>query len=297
MNELSTCVLGSSSVGNATVIWNSRTAVLVDCGFNPAYMKEGFQDLGLKISDLHGVLITHIHGDHVNESTGRRLIKERIPIYCPSQIAMHLKTRYGTFKQASHEGLLRIIKKSEAELNEFHICSFEVHHDSGGGCFGYSIFSESGGRTRKISVTTDMAYPTKSAIHHMANSDVIVIESNYDEGMLENSSRPAWLKRRIQEEGHLSNDQCADALLQIIDHSHTLPRSLTLAHVSQQCNTNALALGCTREALDKAGIGGVKLFETHPDSPGRTITVDQTSNGSSEDQEIEMTVTFLRSIH
>jgi len=107
----------------------------------------------------------------------------------------------------------------------------------------------------------------------MANSDVIVIESNYDVQMLEASDRPAWLKRRIQEDGHLSNEQCADLILQIIGKSHTLPRSLALAHVSQECNTNALARDCTKAALDGHGINQINLFETYPDRPGTTIAV------------------------
>jgi phosphoribosyl 1,2-cyclic phosphodiesterase len=113
----------------------------------------------------------------------------------------------------------------------------------------------------------------KSVVSHIANSDVIVIESNYDVDMLENSRRPVWLKRRIQEDGHLSNDQCAESLLQIIDQSQTLPQSIALAHISQECNTNALALECTEMTLGGQGINGISVFETHPDRPGRTITV------------------------
>jgi phosphoribosyl 1,2-cyclic phosphodiesterase len=91
--------------------------------------------------------------------------------------------------------------------------------------------------------------------------------------MLENSARPVWLKRRIREDGHLSNDQCGESLLQIIDRSKTLPKSLSLAHISQECNTNKLALECAEAALDSHGIRGLSVFETHPNRPGRTITV------------------------
>ena len=165
------------------------------------------------------------------------------------------------------------MKKSEVELSEFQIRAFEVPHDSDGGCFGYSVFYDMEGRTKKVSVTTDMAYPTKSAVGHIANSDVIVIESNYDVEMLEQSGRPVWLKRRIQEDGHLSNDQCGESLLQIVERSQSLPKSLALAHVSQECNTNALALECMEVALESQGIKGISVFETHPGRPGRTITV------------------------
>ena len=273
MNLLSTCVLGSSSAGNATLVWSAETAILIDCGFTPGYITIQLRKLGLSISDLDAVFITHIHGDHVNESSVGKLFREHVQIYCPPEVESQLKRKYHSAATASRHGLLKPITKSEVTLDHLMIRSFEVPHDSEGGCFGYSVLHDAGGTTRKVSVITDLANTTKSAVDHMANSDVIVIESNYDAQMLEDSARPTWLKRRIREDGHLSNDQCAESLLQIIDKSQTLPRSLALAHVSQECNTNALARGCTKAALDNQGIGDINLFETYPDRPGHTIVV------------------------
>lgn len=272
-NNLSVCVLGSSSAGNSTLIWNSGTAILVDCGFTPAYIEWRLEKLGLSISALSGVLITHVHGDHVNDSAVRKLIREHVPIYCPPQVERHLKRKYTVLTDAARLHLFTPLKKSETEIKEFVVRAFEVPHDSDGGCFGYNVLLDVGGKTKKVSVVTDMAHPTNSASGHMADSDVIVMESNYDVEMLENSARPLWLKRRIQEDGHLSNDQCAESLLEILDKSQTLPKSLALAHISQECNTNVLALECTAQALGGQGIKGIVVFETHPDRPGKVMRV------------------------
>lgn len=272
-NALSVCVLGSSSSGNATVIWNAESAILIDCGFGPPYLTWRMEKLGLSIADLDGVLITHVHGDHVNDLTVWRLAKDHVPIYCPAQIHPHLQRKFGALRQNSHLESLTSIKKPEIEVSGFLVRPFEVPHDSAGGCFGYSVLCDRGGKTKKVSITTDMARPTKSVVDHMADSDAIVMESNYDVDMLEKSARPAWLKRRIREDGHLSNDQCAESLLRIIDRSQNLPTSVALAHISQECNTNALALDCTQSALKGQGIRGIGVFETHPDRPGKTITV------------------------
>lgn len=227
----------------------------------------------MSIQALEAVFITHIHGDHVNEWTVGRFVKEQVPIYCPPSIEPNLKQKYGILAIASRQGLLRTIKKSEVGLNEFHVRHFEVPHDSDGGCYGYNVVFDRGGKTRKVSVSTDIARPTKSAVNHMADSDVIVLESNYDPQMLEESSRPTWLKRRIREEGHLSNDQCGESVLQILDQSKTLPTSLALAHVSRECNTNRLARECTESVLASQGIRDIAIVETHPDRPCHTITV------------------------
>lgn len=272
-NQLSACVLGSSSAGNSTVVWNAKTALLIDCGLGPVYLSKQLTKLGLRIQELDGVFVTHIHGDHVNESTVRNLIKLCIPIYCPPEIEHHLRKKYKSIAGAFDEKLLIVIKKSEVELEALSVRAFEVPHDSTGGCFGYNIFCDAGARTKKVSVATDMACVTKSALDHIADSDLIVIESNYDPAMLEQSGRSTWLKCRIRDDGHLSNDQCAESLLQAIDRSETLPKSIALAHVSRQCNTNALAHECTDMALDRQGVRGISVHETYPGSPSYTMVV------------------------
>lgn len=270
---LSVCVLGSSSAGNSTLVWNGASAILVDCGFNPGYLEKSLWEKGFRIHDLGGVLITHVHGDHVNGWFVRKLIKFGIPIYCPQAIELHLQVQYDALARASHLGLLRPLPEGGFDLAGFQVRSFEVPHDSPGGCFGYAISSCEAGRLTKVTVTTDIANPTDSAARSMADSDVIVIESNHDIEMLENSARPLWLKRRIREFGHLSNDQCAGMLMNVLDHSTMLPKAVLLAHVSQECNTNQIALECTSERLDREGIRGITVAETYPHRAGRPVSV------------------------
>jgi phosphoribosyl 1,2-cyclic phosphodiesterase len=145
------------------------------------------------------------------------------------------------------------------ELEPFLIRSFAVPHDSPGGCFGFSISAEDGGREKKITIATDLGYVGPELPAQFADSDVIVLESNHDVRMLEESSRPHWLKKRIREIGHLSNDQCAQLVVQILDCSGRLPHSFVLAHISKQCNTQELALGCTGEILERLGVGAMHL--------------------------------------
>jgi phosphoribosyl 1,2-cyclic phosphodiesterase len=252
-------VFGSSSAGNCTLLWNGRGSLLIDCGFSPGYILENLGSCGLGISDLTGVLITHTHGDHVCEAFVRRLVEARVPVYCPSEIALHLQGIYPSVTRAAHGGLLRIMADGVVELEPFLIRSFSVPHDSPGGCFGFSIQADDGGHGKKITIATDLGYPGSGLAAHFAGSDVIVIESNHDVRMLEESSRPRWLKQRIHEIGHLSNDQCAEFVVRVLDSSPQLPHSLVLAHISKQCNTEELVLGCTGEVLDRLGAATVRL--------------------------------------
>ncbi len=272
-NHLSVCVLGSSSGGNSTVIWNDTTSVLIDCGHGPVYLTERLQELGLSLRELDAVFITHIHSDHVNETTVRNLHKLCIPVYCPAQIEIPLVKKYRSVDALRKENFLHTFTTPEINISEFTVHAFEVPHDSDGGCFGYWVIDESGGIKRKVSVATDMAEVTESAVEHMADSDVIVIESNYDAEMLEQSGRPIWLKDRIRIGGHLSNEQCAEAVVRIIQQSTNIPKVFALAHISRQCNTNGLAHDCTTSAVKELGITNVAIFETFPQRPSRIMTV------------------------
>lgn len=272
-NHLSACVLGSSSGGNSTVIWNDTTSILIDCGHGPVYIEEHLQELSLSLRELDAVFITHIHSDHVNETTIRNLQKLCIPVYCPAPIEGPLSKKYRSVAALQKENFLHAFIDPVVELSGLTIRAFEVPHDSDGGCFGFSVTDEFGGIKRKISVATDMAEVTESAVAQMADSDVIVIESNYDAEMLERSGRPAWLKDRIRIGGHLSNDQSAEAVVRIIQRSKNIPKVFALAHISRECNTNELAHDCTTLAVKELGLTNVAVFETYPQRPSRTMTV------------------------
>jgi hypothetical protein len=51
------------------------------------------------------------------------------------------------------------------------------------------------------------------------------------------------------------------------------PAAVVVAHISQQCNTNPLAVGTTRAALDAEGLPGVPVIESFKDRPAPTVTV------------------------
>ena len=104
-----------------------------------------------------------------------------------------------------------------------------------------------------------------------ADSDAIVIESNHDPDMLEKSGRPEWLRRRIREIGHLSNEQSARFVLEVMKKSTRPPGTLVLAHISQQCNTNALAVACMEDSLACEGFAGISVVPTHKAKPSRVV--------------------------
>ena len=57
--------LGSGSKGNATLVASQDTVVLIDCGFGVREMMARLQRLGLEVTDIDAVLVTHEHSDHI----------------------------------------------------------------------------------------------------------------------------------------------------------------------------------------------------------------------------------------
>jgi phosphoribosyl 1,2-cyclic phosphodiesterase len=256
------CVLGSSSAGNCTIIWDEDHSVLIDCGFSPRYIEGAMHALSLKLSTLKGVLITHVHGDHVNPLALGHLLRHKIPVIVPRKVARVLEHRFDFFRLARERNLVQDPAGSGLEVGNFDVRSFPVPHDAPGGCHGFSITSGAGHGKKRVTIATDLGYPQEGLEESFVNSDVVVVESNHDLEMLENSGRPLWLKRRIREIGHLSNDQCAGFLLAILEQSARIPHTVVLAHISQECNTNERAVRCTRERLDGGGFSNVRILPT-----------------------------------
>src|SRR5215207_3182416 len=57
-------VLGSGSRGNATLIDNGRTRVLIDAGFSARELKRRLAAADIEPESVEAVVITHEHGDH-----------------------------------------------------------------------------------------------------------------------------------------------------------------------------------------------------------------------------------------
>ena len=86
----------------------------------------------------------------------------------------------------------------------------------------------------------------------------MIIESNYDEDMLQNGPYPYYLKQRIRSNhGHLSNSDCARLVAALADVG---VRSFLLAHLSAENNTPERALAASCAALKEGGHAGDSII-------------------------------------
>ena len=266
-------VLGSSSAGNCTLIWNGDSTVMVDCGFGRSYLRSGIESLDLDIPPVAGLLITHAHGDHVNDTSVDLLVQNRIPVYVRRELTRHLRRMYPSMQRAAREGLLVELPPAGGTVGSLGIDSFPVHHDSPGGCFGFGVTDRTAEAPVRVAIATDLGFTEDPLVERFSGARAVIIESNHDLAMLENSSRPQWLKKRIREIGHLSNDQCAEFVGAVVRASARPPDAVVLAHISQQCNTNELAERATTEALARDGFSSVRVVQTFRAKPSEIVAV------------------------
>ena len=140
------------------------------------------------------------------------------------------------------------------------IVPFNTCHDCNEG-FGYVIHTPD---ERKIAVATDLGNYSEEISRAISGCDLVMIESNYDRKMLMNGPYPYSLKCRIiSEEGHLSNDECAQASRQLLDSGTT---RFVLGHISAENNLPELAYNTSLNALCGAGaaLGCDFTLETAP---------------------------------
>ena len=86
---------------------------------------------------------------------------------------------------------------------------------------------------------------------NLPGPDLVALEANYDPYSLRNGPYPYYLKQRIASaRGHLSNDECAAKILELLQEGCT---RFALCHLSQENNTPDLALGTVFRTLAMAG--------------------------------------------
>ena len=211
-------IVSSGSKGNATIVVDKDTVILIDMGIAFSRFEEELSKINVSTKDINAALFTHNHTDHIN---GLKFI----PIK----------------KQYALEGTLPSSGHNVVELfKPFYVGHLEImpilsSHDAINPC-GYKI---SNGDENLVYITDTGIFP-ECNFNYIKNPDYLIIESNHDIKMLMHTNRPMQLKQRIlSEHGHLNNEDSALAALQIIGKK---TKDITLAHLSEEANTPDTAL-------------------------------------------------------
>ncbi len=251
-------ILGSGSAGNCAYLETPESRLLIDAGLTGRQIRKRLETIGKNADNLSGIIITHEHSDHISGLVG--LAKLNLPIYC------NRLTKQAIEAQLQIKINCQVFETGNTfEVGDIEIDTFAVPHDAYDPV-GFLIRTPMG----NIGFLTDLGHVTKMALERVRASNLLLMESNHDVKMLQdNPHRPWSLKQRIlSRHGHLSNENAADAVQQIV--SAELEH-IYLGHISRDCNKPEIAHAVMNDRLKQIGAHHMRVELTRQDAPCPTL--------------------------
>lgn len=260
------CVLlASGSKGNCIYIGNESDSIVIDAGLG--YLMRTLQSLHLNTDNLRGLCVTHEHSDHVRSA--KAFVKAaRVPVFASG----------GTLNALERENIISASAKRTVchehipvEAGGLKITTFRAYHDAAEPT-GFVI--DDGDARIGICLDTHEVSDTMKTI--LSACDAVVLESNYCSEAMKSDRfpecelcrscgancqgnncvlrvYPRYLKDRIQNDGHLSNEDSSACIAELSKDVGII----ALAHLSENYNRPNIA---RETALDAAGENKTTIF-------------------------------------
>ena len=235
-------ILASGSKGNAAVVEGPEGMVLIDCGITRRQLMLRADALGLDMTKVRAAFFTHEHSDHVS---GLPVFAKRFdgPLYATK----------GTVGGRSNLASLPfdyIGDDDELSVAGMRVRTFPTSHDVADPFGLHFLAEEDGCVLDSVGWCTDTGYLTDRALEELQGCRVLGLESNHDAHMLATGPYPGYLKARVGgQRGHLSNDQCAQALQELVCEQTT---TVVALHISENNNLPSLAKATLAEAVPES---------------------------------------------
>jgi len=223
------CPLFSGSSGNSIFVSEGDMNILIDVGMPGKSIDRELNNIGIDPKSIDGIFVTHEHSDHI-KGVGVFSRKYDVPIYAPSLTWEAMDGKIGNIKEKN----IKMVDGRFNEIENLTIENFPISHDAVAPR-GYKIY----GNKKSCCIATDLGYFSKEVKMALEDSDIILLESNHDVEMVKFGPYPYNLKQRIlSTRGHLSNEDCGKAIVDILKDSH---KTIYLGHLSKTNNYPELA--------------------------------------------------------
>jgi len=237
-------VLQSGSNGNCTYVEAAGRRLLFDAGISGRQAQLRLAEFGREVTDVDALLISHDHRDHAR-AMGVFHRKFDLPVHVtePTYRAAGQSNRLGVLDDLRH-----FTAGDALRFGAVRVETIPTPHD---GADGVGFIVDDG--LVRFGILTDLGYVFPELEQVIGTLDAVLLESNYDPGMLDHGPYPEFLKARIRGAGgHLSNVEAAQLLSQTSE-SHL--QWACIGHLSEHNNCPELALRTHQEHINQ----GLKL--------------------------------------
>ncbi len=209
---------------------------MIDAGISCVELERRLSSFGEDPSQVGAVVLTHEHVDHVRGAR-KFCTKYDVPVYgTRGTLALTPLNGVRTHLISAHHSIT---------IGAFDVRPFKVRHMAAEPI----ALSIAVGRFR-VGIASDLGSVTPNVVEELRESDMLLIEANYDEEMLREGAYPEFLKRAIKgDHGHLSNDDAGLLASQTVCER---TRNVILVHLSNDNNTPKLARDTVKRVLDGA---------------------------------------------
>lgn len=199
--------LASSSHGNAYIVSDGDTRILIECGVSHKQLQKL---MSFSLSDIKACLVSHEHMDHAKSAVD--LIKRGMPVYMS----------YGTAQALDTDAAMLIGHMEQINVGSLDIIPFATFHDAADP-LGFLIRSRVDGDV--LAFATD----TVNLRYKFPGLNILAIEANYDREILDRCEKmPEKVRHRITN-SHMEIDTLCD-YLRSLDLSKC--REIHLLHLS-----------------------------------------------------------------
>jgi phosphoribosyl 1,2-cyclic phosphodiesterase len=232
--------LGSGSSGNAALLELGSTRLLIDAGLSARALAERVATQGVEPCSIDWILLSHEHTDHVR---GAELFSRR---HGAAVVSFPETLEAMDCSPAHFTRWIPFSENGPQDLGGVEVETFSLPHDAARPV-GFLLRGEG----LKIGIATDLGHATTLVRQRLRGCQVLMLESNHDDTMLREGPYPWNIKQRVAGRmGHLSNDDAADLLRDVVDQSC---RAVVLAHLSEKNNRPELARRAAAAALGAVG--------------------------------------------
>ena len=220
----------SSSSGNAYVVSDAETMILIECGISHKKLQKLS---GFSLSEFKACLVSHEHNDHAKSV--QDLIERGMDVYMSFGTAEAL--------DAPHAQIIEAME--QFNVGSFDIVPFSTFHDAREP-LGFLIKSRTDGDV--LAFATD----TVNLRYRFPGLNILAIEANYDKNVLDKSEKlPEKTRKRITKT-HMEIDTLCD-YLRSLDLSSC--REVHLLHLSDAMSRETEFISKVKKAVPQ----GIKV--------------------------------------